>query len=644
MGKPVFRASGLRCSLLGLRILCTLILSLSTCFAGQSFSVQVPPADRISALLRKEHPRRHHPRLIATDTDLSRIKRYIQSNKTASALWKRMLQSAERILKEPPAEYRIPDGLRLLGTSRRVLRRVYTLALAYRLTGRAAFAQRCIKELKKAASFPDWNPRHFLDTAEMSHAFAIGYDWLYEVLDPATRAVLLRAIVEKGLGPGLKCYRGTARYGWWTRSQHNWNQVCNGGLGIAALAVADEQEALAGEILTNALRSIQRPSRRYAPDGAWGEGPGYWNYATFYHVCFLAALKSALGTDFGLSKAPGFDRTGLFPIAMTGPTGLSFNFADAHAGRIQAPQLFWFAREFSLPVCSWYEQKHARPHPLDLIWFTPQARSPKQFGLPLGFYFRRVEAVTLRSAWEDPNALFLGLKAGSNRVNHSHLDLGSFVLEARGVRWAVDLGADNYNLPAYFGRNRWTYYRLRAEGHNTLVIGGGKGPDQDPNAEARITAFSGDFPKLFAVADLTPAYAGKALSVKRGVALKAGRFVLQDEIRLRAPENVWWFLHTKAKAQPSKGGRTVLLSQGGKILAVRLTSPKQAAFSIMPARPLPGSPDPKGQAKNHGIRKLALKLKEVREARITVEFIPAGGGDLPEPIEVKPLSQWPVSR
>ena len=26
--------------------------------------------------------------------------------------------------------------------------------------------------------FPDWNPKEFLDTAEMTHAVAIGYDWL----------------------------------------------------------------------------------------------------------------------------------------------------------------------------------------------------------------------------------------------------------------------------------------------------------------------------------------------------------------------------------------------------------------------------------------------------------------------------------
>ena len=80
----------------------------------------------------------------------------------------------------------------------------------------------------------------------------------------------------------------------------------------------------------------------------------------------------------------------------------------------------------------------------------------------------------MRSAWDDPNAVSVDFKAGDNKANHSHLDLGSFIVDALGVRWACDLGADDYNMPGYFGGKRWTYYRLRAEGHNTLVINSGR--------------------------------------------------------------------------------------------------------------------------------------------------------------------------
>src|SRR6185436_3671178 len=103
-------------------------------------------------------------------------------------------------------------------------------------------------------------------------------------------------------------------------------------------------------------------------------------------------------------------------------------------------------------------------------------------------------------------SIFAAFKAGDNQANHSHLDLGSFVLDALGVRWAVDLGADNYNLPGYFGEQRWNYYRLRAEGQNTLVINPGAGPDQDSSAASRIVRFEMSDERSFAIADLTPAY------------------------------------------------------------------------------------------------------------------------------------------
>ena len=45
-----------------------------------------------------------------------------------------------------------------------------------------AFAKRAIIEMLHVTTDPacsSWNPGHFLDTAEMMHAVAVGYDWLY---------------------------------------------------------------------------------------------------------------------------------------------------------------------------------------------------------------------------------------------------------------------------------------------------------------------------------------------------------------------------------------------------------------------------------------------------------------------------------
>ena len=107
------------------------------------------------------------------------------------------------------------------------------MALAFRLSGEQKFAQGAIREMLVAASFRDWNPRHFLDTAEMTTALAIGYDWLYDDIPPADRQTIRQAMVEMGLEEGMKVYRSK---GWWSVGDNNWNQVCNGGMILGALA------------------------------------------------------------------------------------------------------------------------------------------------------------------------------------------------------------------------------------------------------------------------------------------------------------------------------------------------------------------------------------------------------------------------
>ncbi len=595
----------------------------------------IPAASNLLARLTTEHPR-----LLARAADFERLR----SQSRAEAPWSEWKQKIEKdatdLLHQDPSRYEIPDGLRLLSTSRRVLQRVQTLGLMFQLTGERRHADRAWRELEAAAAFPDWNPRHFLDTAEMTHAFAIGYDWLYDVWTPAQRDQLRRAMVEKGLEPALQSYRG-GQHGWWAKSQHNWNQVCNGGIGMGALALGDVEPALAGEILHRALQSLPLAMRHFAPDGAWNEGPGYWNYATAYNFVFLAALESALGTDFGLSQIPGTSETGWFPIHLTGPTGRTFNYSDGGDGAIRAPQMFWLARKYGRPAFATYQQEWARPHPLDLLWYEKAPTAAVE--PPLARWFREAEVVTLRSAWSDPDAVFIGFKAGDNKANHSNLDLGSFVLDALGERWAVDLGADNYNLPGYFGAQRWTYYRLRAEGHNTLLIHPGTGPDQDPKAAAAILRFGDQPERSFATADLTKAYPGQARRAHRGVALlDRRRVIVQDELETTAPADVWWFLHTGAEIELKPEGNAAILQKGGRRLEARILTPASARFTVREARPLETSPAPPKQNDNAGIRKLAIRLPDVQKLTLVVELTPLRDGAMAAaaPLTVRPLAEW----
>lgn len=608
------------------------------------------PLPDSSRILNSLH--RGHPRLLLHADDFARLKTGTATDPVLSRWYPKLANRGRKMLDEPPCRYEIPDGKRLLATSRRVVERVTTLAMLYRLDGDRRWADRAWTELAAAAAFKDWNPPHFLDTSEMTAAFAFGYDWLYDAWTDEQRALLRNAIVSHGLKPGFAAYHQTPRpsFGWWTDAQHNWNQVCNGGLILGALAVADEEPQLAGTLVHDAVESLPLAMRHFAPDGAWAEGPGYWAYAVTYNVFAVAGLDSALGTDFGLSRIPGFDQAGFFPVYLTGATGLPFEFADCHPYTkpyINEPALFWLARRFGQPAFAQYQLKAASGSPFDFAWYDPKTAAAPVPELPLAKHFRTADVVVFRSGWQDPDGGFAGFKAGDNKVNHSHLDLGDFEFDALGRRWIIDLGADDYNLPGFFGKERWTYYRQRAEGHNTLVLGNMERrdlADQDPAAAAPVIRFSGTGPAPRAVADLTAAYAHAATRVRRGLAL-AGRsgLVIRDEVVRRTPGDVWSFLHTRAAVQVAADGRSAELTLDGRHLTAYLLQPAEARWTVMDAVPLPDSPHPPRQAANEGVRKLAVHLSGVTAATLVIHLVPHADGAPAAPapaLASQPLDAW----
>ena len=572
---------------------------------------------------------RAHPRLLLTGADWSALKARTGSDPVAKKMLQDLCAQGDKELNSTPIKHDL-IGPRLLDKSRTCLHRVTTLATLYRLTGKAEYAARARKEMMTAAEFNDWNPSHFLDVAEMTTALALGYDWLYDVLPPDERKAIKTALIEKGLKPGLGDTPG-ARGRSWLKTVHNWNQVCNGGLGVGALAIADEEPELALRVLKQSLGALPLALASYAPDGGWNEGPGYWDYATTYTAYIIAALESALGKDFGLKQAAGLDRTGFFHLYSVGPLNRTFNFADAGDRGGPSWTMFWLARAYKQPVFAadnFFCDKKLKGANY-LLWLpapVPEAALVEK--LPPSAFFRGVDVAFLRSGW-DSAATFIGFKAGDNKANHSHLDLGTFVFDMRGQRWCEDLGSDEYNLPGYFGKQRWTYYRLMSAGHNVCTLGGA---NQDPKAKATMLSFDATPGKACAVADLTAGYAPAAKKAQRGLALLGSAGVLvQDELTLAKPQEIIWGIHTQAKL--TLAGRDAQLTQKGETLVARILEPAGAKFELMDIPPAP----PTGHATHSN--KLGIRLPPTAATRIVVIFAPAA--DLPKLAPaIRPLAAW----
>ena len=602
-------------------------------FARGPASNDLPDAARpeIAAAVARA-AQKGHPRLFADADGFARVKARIGSDELVKLAAEHVRTVADALVPTTPSK-RIKEGKRLLGVSRTALYRIATLAMAYRLYGNRTHLDRAVAEMRAVCAFEDWNPSHFLDVGEMSLAVAVGYDWLYGDLDEATRRKIAAGLRRCGLDASQMKL-------WWIRAHNNWGQVCHAGILAAALALAEENPADAARYVQRAVDCLPISMKALAPNGSYPEGPGYWSYGMHFNVIAIALLESALGSDFGLASKPGFREAGNYPDLVTGPSGLTFNYADGGSGRGTHPALWWFAKRFKSPEVLRYRELDNfkayaarrdkrilgkgghRLFPFVLFWLeTPEAGTSSR--LPLVWDGQGPVPITIqRSSWNDDEALFVGLKGGSPSGPHGHMDGGSFVMDTKGVRWAVDLGAEGYYGIERRGMNlwsgaqdsdRWKIFRLSTWGHNVLML---DGCQQDVKGSAKVVRVRAEPPSEVAL-DLSTLYTNATEVLRDGKMSADGRsYVLHDVVRgFRPGGEVRWSMLTGAEAQVD--GTAVVLKQKGQTMRLAQTGRDRGAWSVMPAT----GPN-EWDSPNRGCSQLTFKVKadSTGEARLGVTF------------------------
>ena len=538
-----------------------------------------------------------HPRILLQKGEEKALKKVIMKD----AVWKDIHQSlvdeAGEIVKLPLNE-RIKIGRRLLSVSRENLRRIFILSYAYRMTGKSEFLKRAESEMLKAASFSDWNPSHFLDVGEMTMALAIGYDWLYPQLSVQTKEAIEKAIVEKGLKPSFD-----ERYNWFVNAVHNWSQVCHAGVTYGALAIWEKEPELSRTVINRAIDKISIPMGHYAPDGAYPEGIGYWDYGTSFNAMFLSAIEKAFGTDYGLSELPGFLKTGEYILHVVTPNLKNFAYSDNGGNAFLAPTMFWFYDK-TKDASILYNQvqlykkdgqkriKKNRLAPAMLIWGASASLANPQKPARLSWMAQGDNPVCfMRSSWNDSSAVYVGMKMGSPSVNHGHMDVGSFLLEADGVLWGMDMGGEEYNRLETRGvelwnsrqnSQRWDVYRYNNFAHNTLSF---NHKYQDVKGKAQIDGYSDQENNMYVISDLTPVYKDQVKSAKRAVSLVNKEYVVVEDL-IEATKRftmMTWTMVTPASAK-IVADNVMLLEKDGKRLYIKVEGPKKVRWHISPAQ------------------------------------------------------------
>jgi hypothetical protein len=629
----------------------TLFSIVLTCFFSSLTFAQVTIPDDILSTLKKGHPRL----MVTSFNDFQDIKDRAATDDFLKQSIRNVLENADSILNQPVMTFINKQGGP--GISIRIIYfRTYFLSMAYRLTNDKKYSMRLWADLEAESRFPDWQSNSFIITGNMTYVFAIAYDWLYDIWTPQQRDYLKQQIISKGIMQGFRYYNRLLNQDQnnWIDGNLNWSAVCNGGLIMGALAIGEEEPVISGKILKEALNRYPETVAQFGPDGAFVEGPTYWWYAMAFGVTpVLASLETALGTDFGMSNIEGFSKTGLFFVNMGGANTACFNYADADLKPIiaaRSAELFWLANKYNQPELTEMQKQYSlekmktgmwQQAPLELLWYRPCSITTNN--LSLDNYQRGIEIASLRGNWNDNKAWFVAFKAGNNGSSHSHLDIGSYVIDNQGVRWISDLGFQTYGVPGYFsetgkGGKRWSYYRTRAEGHNTLVINPEFSEDQEITAKTKFTSFRSTPGKAFGIMDITDAYRQKVLSAKRGIALLNRNSVLvQDEIVSDRKIDLYWFAHTSAKITLSADRRNATMEIDGKKMAARLHSPKNAVFEVMETKPLPTSPQPVQNDINEGVKKLSIHVTGENKTTIAVEYYEIGKSAKQK---IVPLIEW----
>jgi len=590
-----------------------------------------------------------HPRILLLKGEEANLVSSIKKDPVWSMLHGAILKESDRIITLAPIQ-RIQIGRRLLDKSREAIRRLFYLSYAYRTTNDQKYFIRAENEMLVIAGFSDWNPPHFLDVAEMTMAMSIGYDWLFDQLSQASKDSIQNAIIKKGIEPSLDSKNNS-----WLKVEHNWNQVCNASMSYGAMAIYERDPKLAKMVINRAIESMAIPMKDYGPDGIYPEGYGYWGYGTTFNVLFLSALEKIYGTDFGMTKAPGFLQTASFMESMTGTTGKPFNYSDAGGNGSFNPAMFWLANKVKDPSLLWVEKSYLKIErsdnlvrerilPAIMLWKGQIATKDIKAPIATAFVGKGKNPMALmRTSWTDSNAIYIAAKGGSASINHAHMDIGSFIMDADGQRWAMDFGMQDYESleskgVKLWGRTqnseRWDVFRLNNYAHNTLTI---DSQLQVVEGDAPIINDSKDPNFMQVTFDLSTVYKNQLASSTRGIAIvNKNHVVVRDEIQtLNHETKVRWTMLTPADVE-IVGPETAILKKGGKTLTLKVSGAKNITmktWSTIPPRDY--------DAPNPGT--ILVGFEAIVPANTKVDFdillIPGSKSSIVTP-KVKPLRAW----
>ena len=461
-----------------------------------------------------------------------------------------------------------------------------------------------------------WGPGHFLNCADGTAPFATFYDWTYngyvelynsgETYYDVTK--LADIIYEKGVYEGLLSSRdivtsfisppvgsGGSSYPY---RDNNWNAVCTAGMVSGALAILDNEkyrDESAWLISSNIKTLMEHGMGQYAPEGAYIESPGYWDYGTsnFFELC--SVLQSAAGTTYNMMNCWGIDTTCYFAAHTESSDFRTFNFHDGSMGTQNSEWFMFVGNYFGNASFTDVRLAHLAGGKGVSMYdlFNYPVGDVEAEEMELDYCSETLSLYCARSSWER-GALYVGMMGGINKLGHGQIDAGSFVYHNAGSVWFIDLGTENYNSAGFWGEaTRYRYYVMKPEGNNTITLTSdpkGVPYGQTLTSTAPTVAYETNEHGSYMVLDMTDTLGGHATSWYRGMMITNDRktTIIQDELYFEGVQSVWWFGHyssgyIKDVVIKANDPRTAyMMDKNGNVLRVKIVSARaDLKFQIM---------------------------------------------------------------
>lgn len=556
------------------------------------------------------------PRLIHNAAGWAAQKEQIATDPVLAKIMEALKASGEDLLKDPELT-RINGDTG--GEGPKAVYRMGLLGALHYGDGDLKWQERGVRELialTDKVSFRDWHSDLMDNLTDMVVATSLGYDWFRTGLNTEQALGVRTYLAEKGIAALIAHLEGEeipesakGQSGGQTGAKKapakapvkpqvkpegtkllpdSKQMAAASALLLSAICLVDEEPGIAKKAADSAAKVFGKGIVRFAPGGVWPEGLQAGEAVMDYVAMVSQSLKSASGRDLGISLLEGIPQFNTARMHMMGPTGQTFNFGDGKGsvstrpwvatwlcGIAGNPGIRAVAATGKQPVSAAYFGQVG-----NFIYYNPYAAGDgtadtMDYSQPGGF------VATSRSGWEKTD-YFIAVKGGENEDTTAQLDIGSFVLEAGGERWGIELGGESDKAPGFEikpGADRTKRMELYLEntlGQNTLVL---DGKQQELDAKAAVLLGSSTPERGVAVVDMTKAYSKQAKDVHRGVMMMRGPkpyIVLQDDLFIKTSGSITWSMHTKAEISAS--GTTARLVQGGKTLVATIVSPASATF------------------------------------------------------------------